>query len=124
MLSTLAVIATLIDCAHRTGLYLLLLQDVSRVDRERQRAAQQVQQLQGHLTAMRAEQDALRKRLHERLLSQEKAAAERSKEMAALRRAGKGVHSARYRPCFWLVPIVVVLMKTAFGNQMMVVCYQ
>lgn len=65
-----------------------IVQDVSRVERERQRAALQVQQLQGSLVAMRAEQETLRKRLQERLLAQEKSAADKTKELAALRRAG------------------------------------
>lgn len=63
-------------------------QDALRLERERQRAASRVQQLQAHLTAMRAEQDTLRKRLQERLAAQEKASAEKARELAALRKAG------------------------------------
>jgi hypothetical protein len=65
-----------------------LLQDGLRLDKERQRAADRVQQLQAHLAAMRVEQDGIKRRLQERLSAQEKAAADKAKELAALRRAG------------------------------------
>jgi hypothetical protein len=59
-----------------------------RIEKERQRAADRVQQLQAHLAAMRVEQDSIKRRLQERLAAQEKAAADKAKELAALRRAG------------------------------------
>jgi chaperonin cofactor prefoldin len=59
-----------------------------RLEKERQRAAGRVQQLQAHLAAMRMEQDTIKRRLQERLTAQEKAAADKAKELAALRRAG------------------------------------
>jgi uncharacterized protein YlxW (UPF0749 family) len=64
------------------------LQDGMRLEKERQRAANRVQQLQAHLAAMRVEQDSIKRRLQERLSAQEKAAADKAKELAALRRAG------------------------------------
>lgn len=65
------------------------LQGADHMDRERQRTSQQVQVLQTQVAAMRAEQEALRKRLQDKLLTQEKAAADKSKEFAALKRAGE-----------------------------------
>ncbi|KAF8057282.1 FOLD2 [Scenedesmus sp. PABB004] len=62
-------------------------QDAARLERERQRAAGRVSQLQTTLASMRAEQDALRRRLAERLAAQEKASADKARELAALRKA-------------------------------------
>ncbi|WIA42369.1 hypothetical protein OEZ86_008375 [Tetradesmus obliquus] len=63
--------------------------DVMLLEKERQRAAGRVQQLQAHLAAMRIEQEAVKRRLGERLAAQEKAAADKAKELAALRRAAE-----------------------------------
>lgn len=78
---------------HPALLYIFhpLLQDGMRLEKERQRAAGRVQQLQAHLAAMRIEQEAVKRRLGERLAAQEKAAADKAKERAALRRAGKAL---------------------------------
>jgi hypothetical protein len=59
------------------------------VEKERQRASSRVQQLQTELSSMRTQQDGLRKRLQDRLVVQEKAAAAKAREMSALRRAGE-----------------------------------
>lgn len=65
------------------------LQDGTRVEKERQRNAGRVQQLQAELTAMRSQQDSLRQRLQDRLTAQEKDAAAKARELASLRRAGE-----------------------------------
>ena len=91
-----------------------IVQDVSRVERERQRAAQQVQQLQSSLTAMRAEQEALRKRLQERLLAQEKSAADKAKELAALRRAGRDYQATKALERLWKGYVVCKIVHLAF----------
>ena len=59
-----------------------------RLEKERQRAASRVQQLQAELGSMRLEHDSLRKRLQERLASHEKLSSERTKELQTLKRAG------------------------------------
>lgn len=64
-------------------------QDAARLEKERQRASGQVQQLQSELAAMKGQQDRLRQRLQERLVAQEKAAAANLREMATLRTAGR-----------------------------------
>jgi Skp family chaperone for outer membrane proteins len=65
------------------------VQDSARVEKERQRASNRVQQLQTELSSMRTQQDSLRKRLQDRLAAQEKDAAAKARELSALRRAGK-----------------------------------
>jgi hypothetical protein len=80
------------NCTYPAKLLLLsaaVLQDGLRLEKERQRAAGRVQQLQAHLAAMRVEQEGIKRRLQERLVAQEKAAADKAKELAALRRAGQ-----------------------------------
>lgn len=68
------------------------MQDGARLDKERQRASGRVQQLQAELSAMKAQQNSLQKRLQERLAAQEKEAATKSRELASLRRAGELTH--------------------------------
>jgi hypothetical protein len=77
-----------LHCLHFLPAIVPLLQDGLRIEKERQRAADRVQQLQAHLAAMRVEQNSIKRRLQERLAAQEKAAADKAKELAALRRAG------------------------------------
>lgn len=79
----------LINCCLWAGGWHSCAQDSARVEKERQRASSRVQQLQTELSSMRTQQDGLRKRLQDRLLVQEKAAAAKAREMSALRRAGE-----------------------------------
>lgn len=67
------------------------LQDGARLDFERQRAAGRIQQLQGELSTMKAQQNKLRQRLQERLDAQDRDAVIKSRELASLRRAGEEV---------------------------------
>lgn len=77
------------------------LQDGTRVEKERQRAAGRVQQLQSELSTMRAQQDSLRQRLQDRLTAQERDASAKARELASLRRAGEwgcGIQSKAPHP--------------------------
>lgn len=58
------------------------------MEKERQRASSQVQQLQAELSNMRTQQNSLRQRLRERLTAQERDAAVKARELSSLRRAG------------------------------------
>jgi hypothetical protein len=86
----------------------LALQDGAQVEKERQRAAGRVQQLQAELGAMRSQQDKLRMRLQERLTLQEKDAAAKARELASLKRAGEcRTASGHAESNHWLDPPAV-----------------
>lgn len=61
-----------------------------RLDKERQRTGCRIQSLQADLRAMRDQQEALRQQLADKVAAHGRAASERNKELAALRRAGEG----------------------------------
>lgn len=72
--------------------------DGLHADKERQRAQLRLQQLQADVGRLRGQESELKRKLQERVVVGERAAAERARELAALRRAGawawgvSGVH--------------------------------
>jgi hypothetical protein len=65
-----------------------------RLDKERQRTGCRIQSLQADLRSMRDQQEALRQQLADKVAAHGRAASERNKELAALRRAGEGAGQA------------------------------